>query len=41
MKFVAVIGESEEAEGKMSLRRMDGGEQVSVTAEEAIEIIRK
>jgi histidyl-tRNA synthetase len=41
VKFVAVIGESEEAEGKMSLRRMDGGEQVSVTAEEAIEIIRK
>lgn len=41
VKYVAVIGDSEEAEGRISLRRMDGGEQLSVTTEQAIKLMKK
>lgn len=41
VKFVAVIGESEAAEGKVSLRNMTTGEQTSVSAEQASQIIKK
>ena len=41
VSFVAVIGESEAAEGKVSLRNMNTGEQTTATPEEAAEIIMK
>ena len=38
--FVAIIGESELAEGKMTLKNMNTGEQQLLTAEEAINVIK-
>ncbi len=39
--FVAIVGESEMAEGKMTLKDMTTGEQQMVTVDEAITIICK
>lgn len=38
--FVAIIGESEAAEGKLTLKDMNSGEQKIVTVDEAIEILK-
>ena len=38
--FVAIIGESELAEGKMTLKNMATGEQQLVSVEEAIEVVK-
>ena len=38
--FVAIIGESELAEGKMTLKNMATGEQKLVSVEEAIELVK-
>lgn len=38
--FVAIIGESEAAEGKLTLKDMNSGEQKIVTVNEAIEILK-
>jgi histidyl-tRNA synthetase len=38
--FVALVGESEMAEGKINLKNMTTGEQKMVTAEELIEDLR-
>jgi histidyl-tRNA synthetase len=39
--FVAMVGESEMAEGKMALKNMESGEQLTVTAAEAVEIVKR
>ena len=41
VKFVALVGENEIAEGKISLKNMATGEQKSLTTEEAIAEIKK
>ena len=38
--YVAIVGESEMAEGKMTLKNMQSGEQQLVSVEEAIEILK-
>ena len=38
--FVAIIGESELAEGKMTLKNMQTGEQQLLTPAEAIEVLK-
>lgn len=38
--YVAIVGESEMAEGKMTLKNMQSGEQQLVSIEEAIEILK-
>lgn len=39
--FVAMVGENEMAEGKISLKNMETGEQKAVTIEELVNIIKK
>jgi histidyl-tRNA synthetase len=39
--FVAMVGESEMAEGKMALKNMESGEQLTVTAAEAVDIVKR
>ena len=41
IKFVALIGENEIKENKVSLKNMETGEQTSVEIEEIEKIIRK
>ena len=39
--YVAIVGESEMAENKLTLKNMATGEQKLLTVEEAIEMIKK
>ena len=40
MPFVALVGESEMAEGKVALKNMETGEQQSLNIDEVIEHIK-
>lgn len=39
--YVALVGESEMAEGKVALKNMETGEQQSLTTQQVIEELRK
>ena len=41
IQFVAIVGENEMNEGKVTLKNMATGEQAMVTAEELIKVVNK